>query len=105
MSFGPVKIKERKRRYTHVVDVEVDVSLADLPSEDLIQELKDRDEWVDESAEHAALLEDIASRLRCGDVSEAIIMIERELMPKWRDEKRALESYVKVMGRVPAVMA
>ena len=105
MSFGPVKIKERKRTYSHCVDVDVDVSLSELPTEDLMLELKDRGELRDQSAEHAEVLEMIAAELRRGAFAEALLIIDRCLAPKWNDEKHALEDYVKAMGRPPLVAA
>jgi len=99
VSFGPVKIKKRSTTYHHVVDVDVDVSLDEMSTEDLILELKERGEWVDAEAERAEILTAILDELRRGDPAEAVLLIERALSPKWRDPKKAQEEYDKAMRR------
>lgn len=94
MAFGrSVKLNDRRRTHHTVVEVDVDVSLSDMTDEDLISELEERGKWVDQDEARREELEDILGRLKCGQITDAILFIERLLCPKWQNEEAARKAY------------
>lgn len=98
MSFGTVKIKDRRRAYSTNVDVDVEVSLADVASEDLIDELQERGEWRDSAEELAELLQTISDCLQRRDYAEIGLLVERHLYPKWSTEDAAVKALKAATG-------
>lgn len=90
-----INIIERRKRYTHFVDVEVDVRLDELPTEDLLAELRDRGERTAKDADHdwRETLIEIADVLRADGADAAALLIERTLAPKWPDPETAQKKY------------
>jgi hypothetical protein len=90
-------LSSRRRSVSVVVDAEVDVSLADVTSEDLIDELEGREAMPDArkgmDAVPEGVLDDLLAMLRSGDIDEAILLLERTIEPKWKNEKAAENAY------------
>jgi hypothetical protein len=84
---------------TVCVDADVDVSLADVESEDLIAELEERKAFPARCPKGYEMhpegtLESIADVLARGDIAEAALYVERIIHPKWKNEEAAKSDYL-----------
>jgi hypothetical protein len=81
------------------VDVEVSVAevLGELSNEDLIQEMEDRN--IDGAIDGA---DELLRCLKRGDITEAVVFLERMLHPKWRSTKLAEAAFAQLkLGETP----
>lgn len=96
------RLKSRRSRVSVTVDADVDVSIEDVPSEELIAELEERGNLPSmlpktiEVFPKGTML-DILELLEAGQFKEAQIVVESILRPKWPDSDSCKNQYEAAM--------